>query len=764
MRRAPRPAARWRLSASACGALGALAGLAAARELTLWRPSLAVALAGLALAAPPALRRWILPLAAGLILGWRDPALAPAARLAFDPRRAVTVVAHQVEDWQRRGGRWICWVEVEVVRQGVGVARWPRRVLWAWPGGRPPENGRWRVRGRLRRPLSPAHGVSLPPAPWSLQVKSPRLVEGLADDGAARRAAGLGRRLRGRLRRALDRAARGSPGERLVRALVLGDTAVLPGRQLRALRRSGLAHVVALSGLHLGLVAAWCALAGRRLPRRGRVALVVLGTAFYVVVGGGRASLVRAWLMVNAGAAALLGGRPARSLHALGWAAVVLAARHPTSLDDTGFRLTFAATAGVIVGLRAAARFAVGRGPWAGALASTLGAQVATLPITAAAFHWLPLWAWIWNLLLVPAVALAVPLGFVWGLAALVRPALAAAMAPALDPLAGWLALPSRWPAGILGGLAWVPGPWDLARAGLLGVSLIALHRAPRRVGALTAVLAVGLAVAIGPPRPGGAVVRFLDVGQGDAALLGEGAAGLLIDGGGWHGPGVAEKAVLPVLGRAGVRRLDVVVVTHGDRDHCRGVVELADYVPIGEVWMSPDAALSPCGRELSGRPGLRLRPLWQGGRATWRGWHFHVLSPPAGARGGGNEDSLVLRADSLGRGVLFTADVGHPTEFRLLHQAASGELAVDLLKVAHHGSAASTSRSFVAASRPRLAVVSVGAGNPFGHPSPQALGRLRRSGVAVLRTDRSGLVEVRWSGPGPWRLATPGAPGDGLQ
>jgi competence protein ComEC len=268
----------------------------------------------------------------------------------------------------------------------------------------------------------------------------------------------------------------------------------------------------------------------------------------------------------------------------------------------------------------------------------------------------------------------------------------------------------------------------------------------------------------MGDARREGAVARYIDVGQGDAALLGDGPTALLVDGGGWRGDGVAEKALLPVLARAGVRRIGVVIVSHADRDHCRGVLELADFVPIGEVWMTPGTARSQCGIELATRPGVRLRPVWAGARLTWRDWRFQVLAPAAGTRGSGNEESLVVRAESRGRSILFTGDVGHASEFALVHATPPGVLASTLLKVPHHGSAASTSSSLVASVRPRLAIVSAGAGNPFGHPSPKVLERLRGAGVPVLRVDRVGLVEVRWTDRHRWRLVTPAAPGAGLE
>jgi competence protein ComEC len=194
-----------------------------------------------------------------------------------------------------------------------------------------------------------------------------------------------------------------------------------------------------------------------------------------------------------------------------------------------------------------------------------------------------------------------------------------------------------------------------------------------------------------------------------------------------------------------------VAVLTHGDRDHCRGLYELAGYLAVGEVWLAPAAARSACGRSLLALPGIHLRPLWAGEVAVWRGWRFAVLNPLAGERGG-NERSLVLRGESRGRSLMLTGDIGHRTEFRILQRAAPGQLRSDLLKVAHHGSAGSSSLSFLQAVDPVLALASAGRGNPFGHPARRVVERFADLGIPLLRTDLTGQVEVAWSSGG--RLA----------
>jgi competence protein ComEC len=740
-------------SRSLVAASSLLLGIVAGQSLARPQLPLSIALCGIGIAAPRRWRCWLLAVAVGLTLSWRSVSPDRGPEVDFD--RPLIVVAHQTGVWREIGDQWRTLVKVEHMRQGALVVSWPMTIRLTMPGGVEPAGTRWRLHGYLRRPAMLANGVRGRPPQWRLQVKSARLVDQLADHRWSALPAAVIRLWRRQLGEAVTEAAADRAGGALARALVLGDSTALPESWVRGLRRTGLAHVTALSGLHLGILAAWCAWFGRRAPPAVRWTLVAIVTSLYLCVGGARPSLVRSSLMVAAAGTAAISRRSTRSLHALAWAAALLAALHPQATREIGFQLTFAASAGVILGNRhLPGRWPRLRRTLARPLATTLGAQLATAPLALTAFHWLPAWAWLWNLALVPVVALAVPACLLWVAVALVSPALASHGTAAVDVLASLIGAPSSLPPGLFGGWPWAAGA--VATTGITAAVSASL-RYPRSVLVAIAILLQG--VGPGPWKTGVTSLHFLDVGQGEAVLVRDGASTLLVDGGGWRGPGVAERALLPSLGRLGVRRLETVILSHGDRDHCRGVLELADYVAIDEVWLSPGTALSDCGLSLSLLFGIRLRPLWAGKTADWRGWRFVVLSPPAGVRGSGNEESLVLRGESRGRSVLLTGDIGHSTEHRLLGCEQREALEVTLLKVAHHGSGSSSSTSFLGVTSPRLAVISAGHRNPFGHPASSVLERLERQGVPVLRTDRVGLIEVSWSSSSFWRLAMPGAP-----
>jgi competence protein ComEC len=211
-----------------------------------------------------------------------------------------------------------------------------------------------------------------------------------------------------------------------------------------------------------------------------------------------------------------------------------------------------------------------------------------------------------------------------------------------------------------------------------------------------------------------------------------------------------AERAILPYLRRANIRHLEAVIITHDHDDHRGGLPALRRSVAIRQV--------------LTGAELQRGQGLSTGGLTIATLWPEKSEEPPA-TGGTGNDDSIVLRLSYCGRSVMLCGGIEAEAESRLAPAMARGP-AVDLLKVAHHGGRNSSTAEFLTAVRPRLAVISVGANNRFGHPHPDALSRLTTAGAWVLRTDRSGAIRVavnadgitvwRWAGRG-WRRLTTG-------
>jgi competence protein ComEC len=198
--------------------------------------------------------------------------------------------------------------------------------------------------------------------------------------------------------------------------------------------------------------------------------------------------------------------------------------------------------------------------------------------------------------------------------------------------------------------------------------------------------------------------------------------------------------------------------MTHPDRDHCRGLVDIAAYLTVREVWMAPGWDPAGCAGRLMALPGPRKRLLSKGWSGRLGRWRLTALHPEADDRHEINERSLVFLAEARGRRVLLTGDIESWAEHHLADCCAR-DLRVDVLKVAHHGSRTSSTETFLDAASPRLALISAGVNNLYHHPSPEVVERLQEHGARVLRTDQSGEILVRFRKDGRLRIETPGAP-----
>jgi competence protein ComEC len=740
-----------------CLALGAW--LAAKLEAP---PAAVAVVLALALALRGRLGHGLAALALGLFsAGVRQPAVALEAWL--EPSRPVEVAGRIAGHPIRRDDRVLVRLDAELLRQGRRLRFAAAEVWLSLPAAAPPPvwGARVRLRGYLRRSGTYANGPAFERPPvWRLHLESERFLTVEAPAAGLWTAAAA-------LRRSLAESI--APhrlrwrSAALVEALVLGDRSALPESWLQALRRGGLAHLLAVSGLHVGLVTLCALAAGAWLPPRARLVLAAAAVLVYLALIGPRPAVLRAALMGLVAAAALISERPPQALNALACTVLLLAAWQPSIVAEIGFQLSVAATAGILLWAPAlAARWRRVPKRLRQPLAVSVAAQAATLPWTLAlSSGWHPL-AVALNLVFVPWLTLVLAAGLLWLAVAAAAPAAGAWSLPALEVLASPVDLlaslpPSRW-------LLWPLAcrPW-LAWAAAAAVLAFAWRpQAGRRTAVVLALLAA--AGSGPPPRDGGAVeLALVDVGQGDAVLLRDGRRAVLVDGGGWPSGDLGGRLLVPVLAAAGVERLDAVVLTHPDVDHCAGLVDLARYLPVDELWMSSGWEGHGCAAELLATPGKRWRVLWRGHRARVGRWRLEVLhpppsadDPPAGRRGRNNDRSLVLAAEVFGRRVLLTGDVEAAAERRL---GSAGEaLAADVLKVAHHGSRTSTSPAFLAAVGPRLALISAGRRNPYGHPAAEVVERLDQAGVRVLRSDRSGLVRLRFHVSGEITFELPAA------
>ena len=649
---------------------------------------------------------------------------------------------------------WAARVRVLAVEQGGRRVSGPDRAWLRLRGAsHPPPERLLRVRGYFSRRQSYRNLNVSEPGEWGLNVKSRRLLTGTG--GAPGRLQGAALRLRHGLLAAVTSTDR--PGAILAQALVFGDGRRVPPTWKTGLRRAGLSHLLAVSGLHVGLILGgfWWLFGGisNRLTAWGGVFVLLL----YGCLVGPRPSLLRAALMALLVILALVLERPPQALNSLCAALIVILCLDPQAAFDLGFQLSFLATAGILLlapRLLKSWREREVRGP-AGhvvaGLAVTVAAQLATLPVTAVRMGLLTPLAPALNLLFVPWTALVLGVSLLWVVvvAATSLPLAWRLAEPAAGVLLGvldLLAQPFAWLAELPPG-SWLAAPVSVEAGAALTLALwlgVLLSGIRRGAYALSLVLVCAPAPADREPR-----LVMLDVGQGEALLLRSGQRGpvILVDGGGFRQGNFAEAALLQILAAEGVRRIDLAVLSHGDADHCQGLLELTRYLRVERLWAARVETRDGCGRSLAERLKGRVTMVERGHVETVGAWRLEVHHPAAEPGVHGNSASLVVHACSEGSCVLLTGDLDLAGERELLAWTGSrgGSLRSDVLKVAHHGSRTSTGAGFLDAVDPRLALVSAGRRNAYGHPSPDVVERIETRGAGVLRTDRHGRIEVRF-------------------
>jgi competence protein ComEC len=559
----------------------------------------------------------------------------------------------------------------------------------------------------------------------------------------------------------------------LLPALVVGDTDELPPQVVDEFQAAGLAHLLAVSGSNLAIVCVAVLLLLRTLRCGPRTAAAgaMLGLVGFVVLAGSEPSVLRAGVMGAVGLLALAVGRQRAALPALAVAVIGLVLWDPAMAVSIGFALSVVATGAlVLIAPKWADRLAVRGVPrgLAEALAVSTAAHLVTAPVVAGFAGQVSLVGIAANLLAGPVVAPATVFGVLAAAVAPVTPWLAEVLVRLAGPEVDWLILVARHAAGVPGAVIAWPQGWlgGILLAGCVALVVVALRR--RRLRVLIGVLLTGLLVVVVPLRviapgwpPDGWAFVACDVGQGDALVLATGEAGraVVVDAG-------PEPAPLEgCLDRLDVSRVPLVVLSHLHADHVGGLDAVLADRAVGAVGVSRAREPRWAWEEVSRKAqdaGVPVVQLTTGQRLTWPGLVIEVLAPdeeevmPAAESGGSevNNASLVLRATTPAGRVLLSGDVELSAQARILGRRM--DLSADVIKVPHHGSRY-TSPELFAAVHARIALVSVGAGNTYGHPSPFTMRLLARMGALVLRTDTSGDTAIVATDHGP-RAVTRGA------
>jgi competence protein ComEC len=563
-------------------------------------------------------------------------------------------------------------------------------------------------------------------------------------------------RLRRRVSQALDPDARPTPGGALLRALVTADRSRLDETTLRAFRASGTAHLLAVSGLHVGFVFGLAGAGARgmlwilpsvRVQRRRRgiaLSAAALAALAYAALAGANPPVLRAAAMGAAGALAWMGGRPRAPLQALCIAALIILSFDPAALFEASFVLSFTAVAGLLA-------WAPGASGVAGILHATLATSLSAGPLLAVYGLPLPATGLAANLIAVPWVsALLVPLGLLVGLLGAAwdaAPAAPGELARALAELAMCTVAALEGP-DLLAKTS-RPQAWAALAAGLaFGLRLRALGKRRASFGLLAL---AGVAGLIGlQPRSHGSdppSVWIFDVGQGDAVLIDAGDAEALVDAGPrFGGFDAGRDRVAPALRALSVRSLRALALTHSDLDHLGGAPALLDALPIEELWITRATWRHPAARivrERAARRAIPLRVLGRGDRLALGDTELRVLWPPRdGLERAPNAGSLVMELRHGARCVLLPADIPAEVERELAGQVEPCEA----LKLAHHGSRSSSDPSWLRALAPEVAVTSAGTRRRAPLPHPEVSARLRAGRVAHFVTGRDGAVRL-WLG-----------------
>lgn len=530
---------------------------------------------------------------------------------------------------------------------------------------------------------------------------------------------------------------------------------------------TGLAHVIAVSGSHLAVVAMFVNVVAMRLalPARLRVAGVLLLVGSYLVFSGCSVSAARSVVMVTVALSSLFAARRASSLNALGVCVLAFLVLDPKACVSVSFLLSAGSTLGIILfASLMSSWFPCGkaaRSLLVEPLALTFSSSMTTQLYSAALFSQLPLVSPLANIVVSPLFALGCVAGLVAAVVACAFPD-AASLAVSLAAVS---VVPMQLSVEVLAAAPFASVPFAASELAMLlaSIALCALvyrvwpsARCARRSLAVLLLVLVLPGAAASVERVSADELIMLDVGQGDSLVVRSGGASLMVD------TGNRTALLKEALGRNCVWGLDGVLITHADDDHCASLGDLAYALDVDGVFLSEGTASCSCGNcrdlvgaaeDLRGKPELSY--LSQGDVLHVGDFTLEVLWPDGFQDEGGNADSLclLLKHELSGSTALLTGDAESEVIERIMAERKLED--IDVLKVGHHGSEGAVAPAQLDELNPSVALVSVGKGNRYGHPHADTVADLEASGAAVLRTDECGDVSVRFKSDGTLRVST---------
>ncbi|MCM1157105.1 MAG: DNA internalization-related competence protein ComEC/Rec2 [Bacteroidales bacterium] len=539
----------------------------------------------------------------------------------------------------------------------------------------------------------------------------------------------------------------------VARAMVLGDKSGLDADIRQLYQRNGIAHLIAISGLHLAMLGGTLYHFLRK--RLGSYfAAAAVGTVFILLYGmmtGWSGATLRAVVMLILSMGAEVGGRRYDTLTAVSAALLLMLAVNPCQINQPGFLLSFGAILGIAV-VNPVWKILYPNIPERlNGLLVSVSVQIVLTPVLLYYFYEIPIYGVVLNVLVVPLMGILLPLllgcallAGIWqtGAVLLAAPAkgiflLYEMLCRAGEQLPGHTLCTGR------------PGmPWMVCYYGIILIWLVAAYRRKKGIPMFSCILLLTLFLAF--RLPGNLRVTLFDVGQGDGIYLKTVHGGhILVDGGSSSRRSVGKYVLKNGIKYYGGAALDYVFISHSDSDHYSGIEELLedDAVVIRNVVLpvtvNPDEAYRKL-ELLAKRKGSRVRYMKAGDELIFDGITFSCLSPEERAYADKNQGSMVLQAAYKEFTMLFTGDADETVEQELLKKITEP---VEVLKVAHHGSATASSESFLAGVRPAVSCVSVGEENRYGHPADCVMERLERFSGRIYLTKEEGAITIETDG-----------------
>ncbi|CAG1064860.1 partial ComE operon protein 3, partial [uncultured bacterium] len=568
-----------------------------------------------------------------------------------------------------------------------------------------------------------------------------------------------------------------------LKALVISGQGGIDRALREAFAATGTSHILSISGLHVGMVAAfsyWAALFFFRRSekallafnaKKAAVILAAVPAVVYALLAGLPVATQRSVIMALAFIASFAIGRGKDHLNTLSLAGLIILAISPGSIWDVSFQLSFAAMASIIILVPRLKEF-LGKylevsseekekGPGQAVLIFfrkrvlplifvTLAAGIGTSPILAYHFHRISLAGLGANLVAVPLAGVAVPSLLVSSALIPVSEVLAWIVLFPADVAFSFIARAVAFFAAIPHASLWVSPPalHEMVLYYLLVFSAVNIGRARVYIYAapLSALLLFALPLAQDfSERPDVLRVTYLSVGQGDSAFVElPGGKTMLIDGGGTNNPDfdTGERVVAPFLRSKGVERIDYMVLSHAQQDHMGGLSFIARNMDVGEFWWNGEGSLGRLGAALEENKVVKKIVGSSTGKKAAGNAEVEFFNRSQDSFDT-NDNSLVMKVSYGQRSFLFSGDISEKAEKAI----ASGAIEADVLKAPHHGSKYSSSAGFLSAVRPSVVVVSAGRLNSFGFPHAESLERYEAAGAAVMRTDTMGAVIIETDG-----------------